>query len=42
MKKLIVIAVVVIALAGIFSSCSKDICPAYASNNQPEQVEINN
>lgn len=42
MKKLVLIVTAIVLLAGIFSSCSNHLCPAYACNDQNEQVEINN
>ncbi len=40
MKKLIVVAVVVLFIAGLFSSCNNEACPAYGSANT-EHVDTN-
>ncbi len=33
MKKLIIVAVVVLFIAGLFSSCNNEACPAYGNAN---------
>ena len=40
MKKLIVIAVVALFLAGLFSACNNQTCPAYGSVDT-QQVDTN-
>ncbi len=40
MKKLIVIAVVALFIAGLFSSCNNEACPAYGSVDT-QQVDSN-
>jgi PBP1b-binding outer membrane lipoprotein LpoB len=41
MKRVVLILAVIALLAGVFSSCNKEICPAYSQNDDTEQVEIN-
>ena len=40
-RKVVILAVFVAFLAGVLCSCSNEICPAYADNNEMEQVDIN-
>jgi len=40
MKKLIVIAVVALFFAGLFSSCNNEVCPAYG-HVDIQQVDSN-
>lgn len=41
MKKVILILMVVVFIAGMLISCSQNICPAYSVNDDTEQVEKN-
>lgn len=41
MKRLILILMVVVFVAGLLVSCNQNICPAYSSNDDTEQVDQN-
>ena len=41
MKRLILILVVLVFVVGMLISCNQNICPAYSSTDDTEQVEKN-
>ncbi len=41
MKKTILVLMLVAFIAGMLISCSQNICPAYSSTDDTEQVEKN-
>ncbi len=41
MKKVILILMVVMFVAGMLVSCNNHVCPAYSSNDNTEQTEQN-
>jgi hypothetical protein len=41
MKRLMLILLVAVFIAGMLVSCNQNICPAYSSTNDTEQTEKN-
>jgi len=41
MKRLLLILMVAVFIAGMLISCNQNICPAYSSTDEPEQTEKN-
>jgi len=41
MKKLVLLIIAVIFIAGMLVSCNSNVCPAYVMENETQQVENN-
>jgi hypothetical protein len=41
MKKILLVLIAVVLLAGMFTSCNKSVCPAYVKDVPAVQVENN-